>query len=751
MSVLDFIGTLVIASVLLMMAKLFYRRLDRIFRFRKKNFFYAGLILPTFCAYIYVVTPLFRPQISILNLFIIVPASAFIGLFLYDLFRIHRHSGFSFRKYFSPLPENPRKVSAIIPNYNYADFINERIDSIVNQKYPVSELIILDDCSTDNSAKVIKERLEKLKKTHPGLKTRFIPNEKNSGNVFNQWAKAFEYATGDFIWICEADDLCSRYFLKQVMLAFEKDQDVILSYAESDMINERRRRLMADHRKWVDYDNSGHWKHSYINDGKDELRNYLAVNNTVTNVSGVVFRNKKSVPFRRYLATAGEYHLAGDWYFYSKILLHGKIAYNAESLNHYRSHTGSVSKTTDNFTHYKEIVFVQDSIAKDVKLPVRMKRLIKNRREQLQNQWHLSEDLLYYDAIDLNKLCKKHHIEDEVLLSIIIPIYNVAKYLPKCIDSALADLPEKAEIILVNDGSTDKSLEVCKEYLKKDSRIHLIDQQNGGLSAARNAGMKIARGRFIAFLDSDDFMSRYAYPTMLKKLISEKADLVHCDVALYYNPEEIVISPMENIHHPASQTLLRLMDVPLAPTCANKIFKRELFDGIEFPVGKNNEDDAVVPLVIANCNKIVYIPIPFYNYVQRKGSIQNKAFSEDRFVIFDTIKLCLSQIKDRRKFEIISGTLTSHQIMALLIWIIVEEKAPKRQKFIRLFCEKFRDFPVSRKNRYLNSYLKTQRMPKLLDLVCADSPNPNRIRRYIRRGRTIANNPILRRLPFRKK
>lgn len=751
MSFLDFVVLVISASVVLTASKLVFRRLDRIFIYRKKNFFYGGIILVLLACYVYLVMPFFHPLMPWFLSPVIIILSIYLDLFFYDFYRIHRRTNFSIKKYFSKLPKDIKKITAVIPNYNYAEFINERIDSIVNQKYPVYELIILDDCSTDNSTRVIEKRLEELKHTHPNLKTRFIKNEKNSGNVFNQWAKAFKYATGDYVWICEADDLCSPYFLKQIMLAFEKDKKVILSYAESDMIDENKHRKMANHKKWIDYDRTGHWRKSYINDGKNEIGNYLAINNTITNVSGVVFKNQKNIPFEKYLSEATQYRLAGDWYFYSKVLLYGKISYNAESLNHYRSHTGSVSKTTDNLTHYKEIVFVQDSIAKDVKLSRDTRRVVEHRRESLQHQWHLSSDLIYYDSLDLKKLCHKYHIKDEIILSVIVPIYNVAKYLAKCIDSVLVDLPEKAEIILINDGSTDNSLEICKKYAKNDARIKVIDKKNGGLSSARNAGLEIARGRFLAFLDSDDFMERYAYPTMLKKGISEDADLVHCDIALYHNPEEIEISRMENIHHRENQRLLRLMDVPLAPTCANKVYKRELFDDIRFPVGKNNEDNAVVPVVISHCDKISYIPIPFYNYVQRDGSIQHEAFSKDRFVIFDTIKLCLSQVSDKRKFEIISGTLASHQLMALLIWVIIEEKNPERNEYIKLFCQKYRELPVSYNNRYLKAYLKLHKMPKLLELICSESPSPSRIYKYIRRGRMIESNLILRHLPIRSK
>ena len=121
--------------------------------------------------------------------------------------------------------KNLKKVSVIIPNYNYQDFIIERIDSIVNQTYPIYEIIILDDCSTDNSVAVIEE---KIKKIPSGIKVTFIKNEKNSGCVFKQWDKGFKQATGDYIWIAEADDSAECNFVEEVMKGFD-NEDVVLS------------------------------------------------------------------------------------------------------------------------------------------------------------------------------------------------------------------------------------------------------------------------------------------------------------------------------------------------------------------------------------------------------------------------------------------------------------------------------------------------------------------------------------------
>ena len=112
-----------------------------------------------------------------------------------------------------------KKVSVIIPNYNYEKYIEERIDSILFQTYPIYELIILDDKSTDNSV----ARIEEIIKKHAEISIKFVKNEKNSGSVFSQWQKAFTLATGDYVWIAEADDSCNSHFLENIMRSFEDE------------------------------------------------------------------------------------------------------------------------------------------------------------------------------------------------------------------------------------------------------------------------------------------------------------------------------------------------------------------------------------------------------------------------------------------------------------------------------------------------------------------------------------------------
>lgn len=246
---------------------------------------------------------------------------------------------------------NLKKVSVVIPNYNYGKFISKRIDSVLKQTYPIYELIVLDDCSTDNSVEVIEKKLVEVREEHPKLKVGFVKNEANSGKAIAQWKKGFKLATGDYVWIAEADDLCSRKFLEEVMKGFD-DPDVVLSYAESKLINSRGLMIAPNFRWSRDREKTGHYKRNYIKDGFREVEEIMAIRCTIPNVSAVVF--KKDDRLFQYLKEAEEYEQVGDWYFYVRILEKGKIAYNRKALNRFRIHGDSA--TNRGAKHFDEVV-----------------------------------------------------------------------------------------------------------------------------------------------------------------------------------------------------------------------------------------------------------------------------------------------------------------------------------------------------------------------------------------------------------
>ena len=204
-------------------------------------------------------------------------------------------------------------------------------------------------------------------------------------------------------------------------------------------------------------------------------------------------------------------------------------------------------------------------------------------------------------------------------VSVIVPIYNVEKYLEKCINSLLSQTLEDIQIILVNDGSKDNSGNIAKEYEKNNkNRIIYVEKENGGLSDARNYGLKYATSDFIAFLDSDDYIEKNAYEEMYNKAIEENADYVECDF-IWEFPNKIRVDkqyPYKN-----KKEMLSFVRV----VAWNKLIKRQLItdNNLEFPKGLRYEDVEFTYKLIPFINKFAYVDKPFIHYVQREGSIAN--------------------------------------------------------------------------------------------------------------------------------
>lgn len=287
-------------------------------------------------------------------------------------------------------PGGLKKVSVVLPNYNYARYFESRVESVLSQTYPIYELIVLDDASIDDSIAVMKEVLTKVKKTRPDLKIKAVVNRKNSGNVFSQWQKGIELATGEYIWIAELDDSSEPTFLETVMKGFDNPK-TILSYSNSKIVDERGRRdLKSTLRKPLNFIREDRPSKDYIRNGEEELSRVLSVYNTIPNVSAVVFKKDPKIDFHKILNQAKKFRIAGDWYFYSEILLYGKIAYFKKPLNIHRLHKSSVTETTDHRTHFAEIKAIHEKIRNDVKLSPDAKKKIEASEARLKKAWKIT-------------------------------------------------------------------------------------------------------------------------------------------------------------------------------------------------------------------------------------------------------------------------------------------------------------------------------------------------------------------------
>ena len=288
-------------------------------------------------------------------------------------------------------------------------------------------------------------------------------------------------------------------------------------------------------------------------------------------------------------------------------------------------------------------------------------------------------------------------------LSIIIPVYKTEKYLAKCLDSVLKATDDRMEVLIINDGSPDNSEKIILQYQEKYPNLFAYyKKENGGLSDVKNYGLKRVRGEFVIFLDSDDYVEPSIYKDMLKTAEDEQADVVICDAVMDY--ENGMESQRVSCTSDSKESLFcRILDTWLMPASWNKLVRTELYHGLEFPKGLNNEDVCVTPIVLSRAKKISVINTPYYHYVQRNGSIQNSQFSEKRFVILDTVKLAIERMKecDKQKQQDVKDTLYLHQILAIAMYPIREmEDKSERRRLLEIFMERiyqlFPDFMEAR-------------------------------------------------------
>lgn len=215
------------------------------------------------------------------------------------------------------------------------------------------------------------------------------------------------------------------------------------------------------------------------------------------------------------------------------------------------------------------------------------------------------------------------------LISVIVPVYNVKEYLNECIESIVNQTYKELELILVDDGSTDGSSEVCDEWGKRDSRIRIIHKKNGGLSDARNKGIDNATGKYIAFVDGDDYVHSNYLEILLNNLLENDADISMCnflrvDKEWKEHPQELV-NENEVFLYKENEILDQIYENNSVTVVAwNKLYVKTLFDTVKYPKGHVHEDEYVIHQLLYQCKRMVYTSCKLYYYVQRRESITGK-------------------------------------------------------------------------------------------------------------------------------
>lgn len=243
------------------------------------------------------------------------------------------------------------------------------------------------------------------------------------------------------------------------------------------------------------------------------------------------------------------------------------------------------------------------------------------------------------------------------LISVIVPVYKVEEYLNKCIESIISQTYKNLEIILVDDGSPDNCGKICDEWAEKDLRIKVVHKENGGLSDARNAGMKVATGEYIAFVDSDDLLDSRMYEKLLEVIIQQKSDIAACSFQKFFIEQDLTgnndnkIIPLNILSK--KDALKKLITDSLPQVVWNKVYRRSLIENTPFETGKYHEDEFWTYQVIGAASEVAVIDYVGYFYRQRNESIMGERYSLKRL---DAIEAkCLRQVYLEKNFpEMIS-------------------------------------------------------------------------------------------------
>lgn len=214
----------------------------------------------------------------------------------------------------------------------------------------------------------------------------------------------------------------------------------------------------------------------------------------------------------------------------------------------------------------------------------------------------------------------------EPLISVIIPVYNVEKYLNKCITSVVEQTYKNLEIIIVDDGSTDQSPEICDEWKKRDSRIQVVHSSNGGAGKARNTALDMATGDYVTFVDSDDYIAPQMYQVLLEQFY-DGIGIVECNYSMVYDDSEKfkeerkiykihTYSAMQAMHENINDHIFRQL-------IWNKMYRKDVIKGIYFPTGNKIDDEFWTYQAIGNASKLIYIDQKLYAYRQQEQSVMH--------------------------------------------------------------------------------------------------------------------------------
>ena len=508
-------------------------------------------------------------------------------------------------------------ISIVVPVYNAEKYLEQCLNSIQNQTYKNFEVILVNDGSMDHSESICMDFVK--------VDTRFKYFTKENGGASSARNFGLDNVTGDYITFIDADDWVDENHLEVLINNIKENNSdmAVSSIKKFDNVSNFEFRVYSKQEKYL------------LNYNKLNREEFLVILPKLIHASNS-YKIAVSKLFKKELVTDvrfdesiiyGEYL---DFFFklYNKV---NSISYVDEVTYIYRLHDERSSSKFGQLHMEQELAIYKKMYERieELGLPTihyvnTLRNLLDYRKDYLENRVLFNEYLEFLEKIEKKITYPKD------LISIIVPIYNVSPYLQLCLESIEKQTYSHFEVLLINDGSRDNSKDICLEYAERDYRFKYIEQQNAGLSAARNTGILNSKGEFLTFIDGDDFIeSNYLeelYYTSLKndseivvgsfKEFNEEDNNYYIHVFDYreehYKHRELI----ENI----AQIERRGIEFE---TSWGILFHRRLFENVLFPVGKNIEDTRTnYKLYMESC-KTSYIHKDIYIYRIRKGSLIN--------------------------------------------------------------------------------------------------------------------------------